>query len=148
MMSHHRHHFRRRGGFTLVEVLAALVIMGIVLPFAMRGASLAMYAGSLARHQAEAATLGEARLTELVSTNTWSDGGTQGDFGDMGDAYKDYRWSLDSTQRDMDVTELQLSVFWKERGEDRSVKISTFVYVAAAGGTGGTGSGSGSGGTK
>jgi prepilin-type N-terminal cleavage/methylation domain-containing protein len=29
-----------RAGFTLIEVLAALVILGIVLPVAMRGVSL------------------------------------------------------------------------------------------------------------
>jgi prepilin-type N-terminal cleavage/methylation domain-containing protein len=116
---------RRRSGFTLVEVLASLVIMGIVLPFAMRGASLAMHAGSVARHQAEAATLGEAKLTELVTMGSWSDT-AQGDFGND---FPQYRWTMEIIQRDIGVTELLLSVIWQERGEDRSVKLSTFVYV-------------------
>jgi prepilin-type N-terminal cleavage/methylation domain-containing protein len=117
---------RGGGGFTLVEVLASLVIMGIVLPFAMRGASLAMHAGSVARHQAEAATLGEAKLTEMVSMGSWADSGAGGDFGQD---FPQYRWTLDNTQRDIGVTELMLSVIWQERGEDRSVKLSTFVYI-------------------
>jgi prepilin-type N-terminal cleavage/methylation domain-containing protein len=116
---------RRRSGFTLVEVLASLVIMGIVLPFALRGASLAMHAGSVARHQAEAATLGEAKLTEMVSMGTWADTG-QGDFGND---FSQYRWTMENVQRDIGVTELTLSVFWQERGADRSIKLSTFVYV-------------------
>ena len=116
---------RRRAGFTLVEVLASLVIMGIVLPFAMRGASLAMHAGSVARHQAEAATLGEAKLTEMVSMGSWADA-SQGDFGND---FPQYRWNMENTQRDIGVTELILSVIWQERGEDRSVKLSTFVYI-------------------
>jgi prepilin-type N-terminal cleavage/methylation domain-containing protein len=116
---------RRRSGFTLVEVLASLVIMGIVLPFAMRGASLAMHAGSVARHQAEAATLGEAKLTEMVSMGSWADTG-QGDFGND---FPQYRWSMENIQRDIGVTELNLSVIWQERGEDRSIKLSTYVYV-------------------
>jgi prepilin-type N-terminal cleavage/methylation domain-containing protein len=116
---------RRRSGFTLVEVLASLVIMGIVLPFAMRGASLAMHAGSVARHQAEAATLGEAKLTEMVSMGAWADS-SQGDFGND---FPQYRWTMENVQRDLGLTELMLSVIWQERGEDRSVKLSTFVYV-------------------
>lgn len=127
---------RGRPGFTLLEVLAALVVMGIVLPVAMSGASLAMRAGSLARHQAEAATLGEAKLTEMVSTGTWSTSGAQGDFGQD---FPQYRWTIQTAQREMDVTELQLSVIWRERGQDRSVLVSTLVYVAAA--AAGTGSG-------
>ena len=125
MTFHQRKSVRRRSGFTLVEVLASLVIMGIVLPFAMRGASLAMHAGSVARHQAEAATLGEAKLTELVTMGSWSDT-AQGDFGND---FPQYRWTMENIQRDIGVTELLLSVIWQERGEDRSVKLSTFVYV-------------------
>lgn len=125
MTFHQQKRGRRRSGFTLVEVLASLVIMGIVLPFAMRGASLAMHAGSVARHQAEAATLGEAKLTELVTMGSWSDTG-QGDFGND---FPQYRWTMENVQRDIGVTELLLSVIWQERGEDRSVKLSTFVYV-------------------
>ncbi|MDB5320888.1 MAG: type secretion system protein [Phycisphaerales bacterium] len=123
----------RRSGFTLVEVLAALVVIGIVLPVAMSGASLAMRAGSIARHQAEAATLGEAKLTEMVSMTTWSSSGAGGDFGQD---FPQYRWTLETAQRDLDVTELLLSVIWKERGEDRSIKVSTLVYVPTTTGTG------------
>ena len=128
---------RRRSAFTLVEVLAALVVMGIVLPVAMTGASLAMRAGSNARHQAEAATLGEAKLTELVTTSEWSTSGSDGDFGPD---FPQYRWTIETAQRDMDVTELLLSVFWQDRGQDRSVKLSTFVYVST-GATTGSGTG-------
>src|SRR4051794_15611557 len=126
----------RRSGFTLVEVLASLVIMGIVLPFAMRGATLAMHAGSLARHQAEAATLGEAKLTEMVSQGDWGSSSSEGDFAPD---FPQYRWSLQSAQRDLDVTELMLSVTWKERGEDRSIKVATLAYVPTSAGTGSTG---------
>jgi prepilin-type N-terminal cleavage/methylation domain-containing protein len=131
----------RRPAFTLVEVLAALVIIGIVLPVTMTGASLAMRAGSLARRQAEAATLGEAKLTEMVSMATWSSGSADGDFGQD---FPSYHWTLETAQRDMNVTELLLTVTWKDRGEDRSVKLSTFAYVST---TGGTGTGTGTGGT-
>ena len=53
-------------GFTLVEVLATLVLMGIVIPVAMHGVSIAMSAASNARKTAEAATLAETKLNELL----------------------------------------------------------------------------------
>jgi prepilin-type N-terminal cleavage/methylation domain-containing protein len=138
-----RRHGRSRRGFTLVEVLAALVLMGIVLPVAMRGATLAMRAASTARHQAEAATLGEAKLSEMVTQGDWTSSGTDGDFGPD---FPLYHWSLQSNQRDLDVTELMMTVTWKDRGEDRTVNISTLAYIST-GDTTGSGTGSGTGAT-
>ena len=40
-----------RRGVSLVEVLATLVLVGIVLPAAMAGVTLSLRAASLARHQ-------------------------------------------------------------------------------------------------
>ena len=55
----------RRAGFTLIEVLAALVLIGVVLPVAMKGVSIAMQAASHARHTGEAVELARHKLTEL-----------------------------------------------------------------------------------
>lgn len=122
----------RRRGFTLVEVLASVAILAIVIPFVMQGASLATSKASLARHQAEAATLGEAQLNDLVVEDLWETQ-TQGNFPD----FPLYRWSLQQQQRsEADVTELMLTVTWKERGQDRTLNVSTMVYAAGAAGSG------------
>src|SRR5690348_6677471 len=60
-----------RQGFTLVEVLAALVILGIVLPVAMRGVSLSLAAASNAKHMNVAAQLADQKLNEVVLTSGW-----------------------------------------------------------------------------
>jgi prepilin-type N-terminal cleavage/methylation domain-containing protein len=133
----------KRRGFTLVEVLASLAIFAIIVPFAMRGATLASRAGSLARHQAEAATLGETELGELVATGNYATVGGQGNFGAD---FPQYQWSLQSNPRsDVDVTELLLTVTWQERGQERSLKLSTMVYAnaGAAGAAAATGTGGG-----
>ena len=57
----------RRGGFTLIEVLATMLLLGIVLPVAMRGVSVALSAAGTARHLSEAAVLAEAKLNELAT---------------------------------------------------------------------------------
>ena len=113
--------------FTLVEVLAALTLVAIILPVAMRGVSLATSAAGHARRQMEAVSLAEAKLAELVTTGAWQDADLSGDFGDD---HPDYRWSADVTDwegallRQMDV-----QVSWMERGAERSVALTTLVYV-------------------
>ena len=107
------------------------------------GATLAMRSASLARHQAEAATLGEARLSEMVAQGDWASAGSQGDFGTD---FPQYRWTLQNKQNDMDITELMLTVNWTERGQEHAMNLSTFVYVSANPDTGnGTGTGTGAG---
>lgn len=142
MMAHPSNHSarRRRGrgrhAFTLIEVLATLVLIGIVIPFAIRGTSLALNTASNAKRQAEAATLAEAKLAELVSQGDWNTGNTQGDFGQD---WPEYRWKLQAYAHDqnVNVTEITLSVTWTQGGQQRVMNVSTLTYLAN--GTGGTG---------
>src|SRR3954465_11642520 len=57
----------RARGFTLVEVLATIALIAIVLPVAMYGIQLCLQTSSMAKRQAEAATLAEGKLQELVA---------------------------------------------------------------------------------
>ena len=76
-------------GFTLVEALAALVLVAIVLPVAMRGVSLALTMASETTRRTEAMVLAEAKLAELLATGAWEDGDLDGDFTETpsGDSY-------------------------------------------------------------
>jgi prepilin-type N-terminal cleavage/methylation domain-containing protein len=115
----------RKSAFTLIEVMATLVLLGIVLPVAMRGISVALSAAENARHMSEAATLGEAKLNEIVSTGEWATMSTSGDFGTDWPAYQ---WTAQSVSRDYNVTEIDLTVNWLQRGQTRSVNVSTMVW--------------------
>jgi len=115
--------------FTLVEVLAALVLLGIVVPVCMRGISVALSAAETAKHMSQAASLGEAKLNEMVSTNDWTLAGTTGDFGTD---WPGYRWSCQTNTRDFDVTEIILTVTWQQRGQERSLNVSTMVSDVVA----------------
>ena len=53
-------------GFTLAEVLAALVFMAIVIPVALSGLSVASRAGEVSVRKAEAALVAERVLNENV----------------------------------------------------------------------------------
>jgi len=127
-------HPSRTRGFTFIEVLATLVLLAIVLPVAMRGVSISLASAEKARHLSEAAALGDAKLNELISTGEFSTGPQQGDFGQN---FPGYRWQAQSSSRDFGVTEIVLTVTWQERGQDRSLNISTMVSDTS--GNGGSG---------
>jgi hypothetical protein len=118
-----------------VEVLATLVLLGIVVPVCMRGVSVALGAAETAKHMSQASSLGEAKLNEMTSTGSWSMAGTSGDFGAD---WPEYRWSCQTYSRDFDVTEIILTVSWQQRGQKRSVNVSTLVSEAVASANSGT----------
>lgn len=132
-----RHRSRgARAGFTLVEVLATLALIGIVIPVSMRGVTLAVQAASHAKHQAAAATLAESKLSELVAQGDWSFGAGSGDFGTD---WPGYQWACTTANPDpnVNVTEVTVTVTWTERGQQRDVSVATFVYAGSGTTTGG-----------
>jgi hypothetical protein len=112
---------------TLVEVLATIVMMGIVLPAAMEGVSVAMQAADTARQRSEASALAEAKLGELVATGDWQFGALSGEFGE---AWPEYRWGAMAQDWATDSTlkEISVSVRWTRRGQERQVVLTTLVY--------------------
>ena len=135
---------RPRAGFTLIEVLATLLLLGIVVPVAMRGVSLALAAASTARRTAEAATLAESKLNELIADGTWQTGGTTGDFPD----HPDYTWTCENVSRDYGTSELSLRVKWVQRGVERTLDVSTLVYANAGASTSSSSSSTAAGGAQ
>ena len=78
-----------RRGFTLVEVLVTLLLLGIVLPTIMRGVALASTVASDAHRRTEAAGLAQAKLAEIVADDLWESGNLSGDFSPD---FPQYRW--------------------------------------------------------
>lgn len=125
-----------RSGFTLIEVMATIVLLGIVMPAVMMGISASLGAASQAKRSVEAAMLGETKLNELVVTGQWQNGVLSGDFAPDS---PDYKWQAQQVARDMEITELDLRVTWIARGQERSVNLSTMVYTSTTSTTGSSG---------
>jgi general secretion pathway protein I len=112
-------------GFTLVEVMAAVVLVAIVLPVVMRGISLATSLGDTARRRAEAAVLAHSKLHELVVTQGWQMSTMSGDFGEDN---PDYKWSAEVKDWDAStLKELDVHVTWGLGERQRSVTMTTLV---------------------
>jgi prepilin-type N-terminal cleavage/methylation domain-containing protein len=114
------------GGFTFIELLATVVLIGLIMPVAMRSIGLCTRMGGLSRKQVEAASLAKMKLTDLTVTGDWENGNQKGDFGTD---WPGYQWSaLVTNWTDTSVRQLDLTVTWQSAGSQRKVTLSTLVY--------------------
>ena len=120
----------RRGAFTFVEVLATLTLVAIVFPTVMSGISISLQAGDFATHQAQAPSLAQSKMAELVAQGQWQQATLSGDFSPD---YPDYRWNAQVSEWDgVSLEQLDVTVSWRQRGRERSVVLSTLVNTGAA----------------
>lgn len=118
---------RNRRGLTLIETMAALLLVSIALPVAMRGVSVATAAADAARRRGEAASLAQSKLAEIVAAEVWKRGARSGNFGAQ---WSDYRWDLSIGNWSLkDMKQLDVRVTWDARGRRQTVTLSTLVYA-------------------
>ena len=114
--------------FTLVEVLATVLLISIVIPVAMRGISLSTRLAGHSKRQIQAVYLAKSKLAELIASENWKNASKSGNFGTD---WLDYEWQLETKEWQIDsVVQLDLRVSWDKvtRLEKRSVALSTLVY--------------------
>ncbi len=118
-------------GFTLIEALAALLVVGIVLPVLIGAIGAASNLGALARDRSEAAALAEARLQELLLTGVWRRGDAAGEFEPPDVRENDarrWRWTLAvEPSQDPLIRAVTLTVQWDRRGQAQSVELTTIA---------------------
>ena len=117
----------QRAGFTIMEVLAVLLLMGLVLPVVLRGASLALGASSHARRITEASALANQRLEEILLSGRFT-----ADSGRFDSPWQDYQWSATISSRDYNLTEIAVEVRWQARSRTHSVRLVTLAGSASA----------------
>ena len=81
-----KHH---AAGFTLAEVLAALLFMAIVVPVAVQGLRIAALAAEVAERKTRAARIADRVLQEIVVMTNWS---TSSQEGTVVEGTREYRW--------------------------------------------------------
>lgn len=114
-----------RAGFTLAEVLAALMFMAIVIPVALQGLSIASRAGEVAERKREAVRVAERVLNETVATTNWNQSAQSGVIQELD---REYRWTLRNgrwTESTMQL--LTVEVTFPVKGQDYAVQLSTLV---------------------
>src|ERR1700733_12351380 len=84
-------------GFTLAEVLAAMLFMAIVIPVVVSALRLGSLAGEVATRKAVAARIADRVLNEMIVT-----GQTQTMSGKVQDGAIEYTWTMNIESSDLD----------------------------------------------
>jgi prepilin-type N-terminal cleavage/methylation domain-containing protein len=122
---------KKRNGFTLIEVLVTLLLIGIVLPAIMHGVTLAMAAGDAARHRNEATELAKSQLAQIIAGSQWVNSTSLA--GNFAPDWPGYQWTATAEPWDQDtsgmgIEQIDLTVTWQEHGQRQSLKLSTLAY--------------------
>ena len=113
------------GGFTLVEVLAALLFMAIVIPVTLEGFQVASRAGEYGQRKLIAARIAESKLEELVATGQWRQSSP---YGTVTEGYRQYRWQMRMEPwTEGTLTLVTVGVYFPVQGRDYEVHLSTLV---------------------
>ena len=116
-------------GFTLMEILVALLLIGLVLPAVMKGISMASILASDSDHKYEALDLAETKLAEVLLEESWQTSSSQS--GHFDDEYEDYEWVMDASNwEEANVKQVDVFVYWQQRNRQQEIHLSTLVYNA------------------
>jgi len=137
-------HFRRNGlrsrgmrGFTLVEVLTAILVLTITIPVLIGAYSAAHDVAAFARQRSEALSIGQSVMEQLTATGDWYNGNSTGDER-YNNSPTQYHWEastntwtdLDSSYEDEAVEQLTVTITWKYHNTDCQIVLDTLVYDA------------------
>jgi prepilin-type N-terminal cleavage/methylation domain-containing protein len=120
----------RRRGFTLVEVLASLLLMAIIIPVAMEGMSVASRVGILGQRKAAAMRVGERVLNELMAEQQTQQNSASGTAYDRDTAYpwtmRVENWPEDAMQQ------MTVAVGFTVQGNTYEVTVTTLLPSTGA----------------
>ncbi|MBI2933083.1 MAG: type II secretion system protein [Planctomycetes bacterium] len=108
-------------GFTLIEVLVAFVVMAAAIAVLAQGFATGAAASVTAQNRTRAAWQAETKMTELEAgllPMNLSQGGV------LDESDPTWRWAVRSEPTSTaGLTQLTVTVAWKERGEERSIHL-------------------------
>jgi general secretion pathway protein I len=120
----------RNGGFSLLEVLVAFVVLAMTLSVLLGIFSRGLRSATLSGDYQRATTVAETRLTELMVLQDLRDGTREG-------SDPPYRWrstvrvpewaAEGATRHPLRPYEVTVDVSWDEAGKTRTVSLSTLA---------------------
>ena len=117
--------YSRRAAFTLVEVLAALVFMGILIPVTMQAVQVANRAGQVSERKAVAQRIAERVLNEQLVTGQLYQ---NADSGSIDERRRTYEWRMESrTWTEDQLSLVTVTVTYEVQGREYDVRLSTLI---------------------
>ena len=120
---------RSSAGFTLAEVLAALLFMAIVIPVAIEGMHIASRAGTVSERKGEAARVALRLLAENLITTNWNQA-VQG--GTVTEGQREFNWTMHVDPWNQDpsqnvMRQASVEVKFTAQNQEYAVRMSTLV---------------------
>jgi type II secretion system protein I len=128
--THSRSAARQSEGFTLLEVMVAVAILGMVLVTLMGVKNRSMQDVMLADHITTATLLAKREMTDMVQNrqNRPKENETEGEFTE--EEFKDYTWKKTIATlvpiENVQITELRVAVLWKEGDRQEMVELVSY----------------------
>ncbi len=116
---------RVSGGFTLLEVMVAVMILGFVIVSLLGLKNRSMEDVLLAEHMTSATLLAKRVMTETLLAGTLAPREDEGEFPE--EEFKNYTWKKVIAPTALpSVTEVRVAVLWKEGGRDEQVELVSY----------------------
>jgi general secretion pathway protein I len=115
----------RNGGFSLIEVMCAILIMGVALVALTRGLTTALGSTKDSEVQTTLVTLAAGQIEELRASAVLTDDTTEGDFGD---SFPKYTWEQTVAPGELDGLH-QVDVVVKDAKSGATLfKLTTLLF--------------------
>jgi prepilin-type N-terminal cleavage/methylation domain-containing protein len=116
---------RRQAGFTLAEVLAAMLLMAIVIPVAVSGLRIASLAGEVGSRKAVACRVADRVLNEALITGQLVKSSQSGT---VREGVIDYNWRISVEPSGLETLSIATAeVTFQAQGRDYEVNVSTLL---------------------
>jgi general secretion pathway protein I len=118
-------HARREGGFSLVEMLAALIIFALGVMSVLEVVATSVQSTTATAGYTEAVFLARQRVEETIATEGLA---PVTDSGDFGEAYPRHSWKRVVEEVDPGrLYRIRVDVTWDDRGIERQYTLATLA---------------------
>ena len=127
---------KRTGGFTLLEVVVALAVLGVGLIVIIELFSGGLRVGRVSGEYTRAVGYARVKMEDIALAREIKEGMEEGEFD------KNYRWHLEVTRVDLlpgeqpvditlpvDLYQIKLQVIWKSGSQERSAAIESMKVI-------------------
>ncbi len=125
----------RPRGFTLIEAITSVIVVGILVVVVYQGLSLMVRTAGFIRQKSEACDVAQRHLEEQIATWQWLNGDQSGDDSPNDDPSRPamYHWTVSTTDYSEyngsgDLHLVSCDVTWTSHGQQYSVSLSTAMY--------------------
>lgn len=124
---------RSEGGFTLVEVLVAMVLLAVGIVGTMRVAGVNTQASAQARDIVVATTLAQSIMNEITQNPDLAAGSESGDFSTVSPEHSEYLWEslVEASPDETGLLVVNVAVLWRSGYNERRLNVSTQVLDPA-----------------